>query len=54
MITTCTYKPLVGITSLTDPRGDIITYTYDDFGRLEFVKDKDNKVLSESQYNYKQ
>ncbi|MCC9073224.1 RHS repeat protein [Flavobacterium sp. F-65] len=54
MVTTYTYKPLVGITSITDPKGDTITYTYDEFGRLEFVKDKDNKILTESQYNYKQ
>lgn len=54
MVTTYTYKPLIGITSITDPRGDTVTYTYDDFGRLQFVKDKNDQILSENQYNYKQ
>ena len=54
MITTYTYVPLVGVSSITDPRGDTITYTYDSFGRLQFVKDKDGNILSENQYNYKQ
>ncbi|MBS7256706.1 RHS repeat domain-containing protein [Flavobacterium branchiicola] len=54
MITTYTYIPLVGVSSITDPKGDTITYTYDSFGRLEFVKDKDGNILSENQYNYKQ
>lgn len=54
MITTYTYLPLVGVSTITDPKGDTITYTYDAFGRLEFVKDKDGNILSENQYNYKQ
>ena len=54
MITTYTYIPLVGVSTITDPKGDTITFTYDAFGRLEFVKDKDNNILSENQYNYKQ
>lgn len=54
MITTYTYIPLVGISTITDPKGDKITYTYDSFGRLQFVKDKNDKVLSQNQYNYKQ
>jgi YD repeat-containing protein len=54
MITTYTYIPLVGVSTITDPKGDKITYTYDSFGRLEFVKDNQDKILSENQYNYKQ
>ncbi|KFF02620.1 hypothetical protein [Flavobacterium reichenbachii] len=54
MITTYTHIPLVGISTITDPKGDKITYTYDSLGRLEFVKDKDQNILSENQYNYKQ
>lgn len=53
MITTFTYKPLVGITSVTDPMGDIITYVYDDFNRLKEVRDKNNNLLSENEYRYK-
>ena len=53
MVTTYTYKPLVGIASVTDPKGDKITYHYDSFKRLQFVKDKDGKILSENQYHYR-
>ena len=53
MITTYTYKPLVGITSVTDPKGDKQTYHYDSFNRLEFVKDKNGNILSENKYHYR-
>lgn len=53
MITTYTYNPLIGISSITDPMGDIITYTYDASGRLQFVKDKSGNILSENEYHYK-
>jgi len=52
-VTTYTYIPLVGVSSITDPKGDVLTYEYDGFGRLKFVKDRDNNILSESQYHYK-
>jgi YD repeat-containing protein len=53
MITTYTHKPLIGVTTITDPKGDTITYTYDSFGRLQYVTDKNGNKLSENQYNYK-
>ena len=53
MITTYTYEPLVGIKTITDPRGNTMTYHYDEFNRLEFVKDKDGNLVSENKYNYK-
>jgi YD repeat-containing protein len=53
MVTTYTYIPLVGVSTITDPKGYIITYTYDSFGRLEFVKDAQGNLLSENQYHYK-
>jgi len=52
-VTTFTYKPLVGTSSVTDSKGDRITYTYDAFNRLQWVKDKNGYILSENQYNYK-
>nr|WP_315151435.1 RHS repeat domain-containing protein [uncultured Flavobacterium sp.] len=53
MITTYTYKPLIGVNTITDPKGDTITYSYDAFGRLQNVKDKNNNILSENEYHYK-
>lgn len=52
-VTTFTYDPLIGVTSITDPRGQTIYYEYDDFNRLEFVKDADGNLLKEYKYNYK-
>lgn len=54
MVTTYIYKPLIGISSMTDPKGYKMTYEYDEFNRLKQVKDQDGNVLSENQYNYKQ
>ncbi len=48
-----TYDPLIGVTSQTDPRGYTMTYHYDDFNRLEFVKDAEGKLISENKYRYK-
>ncbi|RZS90545.1 RHS repeat domain-containing protein [Aquimarina brevivitae] len=53
MITTYTYENLVGVKSITDTRGNTTTYHYDEHNRLEFVKDKDGKLISENKYNYK-
>lgn len=54
LVTTYTYIPLIGISTITDAKGDKITYSYDTFGRLELVKDNNDNILSEHQYNYKQ
>ncbi|WP_170830250.1 RHS repeat protein [Flavobacterium anhuiense] len=53
MVTTYTYIPLVGVSTITDPKGDKTTYTYDSFGRLESVRDNAGNILSENQYHYK-
>jgi hypothetical protein len=54
MVTTYTYDPLIGVTSITDPREETIYYHYDSFNRLEFVKDSDGNVLTENKYHYKE
>lgn len=53
MVTTFTYKPLTGISTITDPKGDKMTYEYDAFGRLKAARDKDNNILSENEYHYR-
>jgi YD repeat-containing protein len=52
-ITTYTYKPLVGVTTITDPKGYRTTFSYDDFGRLKEVRDADNNLLSENEYRHR-
>ncbi|MGV8946817.1 MAG: SpvB/TcaC N-terminal domain-containing protein [Lutibacter sp.] len=52
-VTTYTYDPLVGVTSITDPKGQTIYYHYNAFNRLEYVLDKDGKVISKNEYHYK-
>jgi len=53
MVTTYTYQPLLGIKSITDPKGDKTTYHYDNFGRLLYVKDSQERILGENKYNYR-
>jgi YD repeat-containing protein len=53
MVTTFTYDPLVGVTSVTDPKGYTTYYEYDNFNRLKRVKDADGNILSENDYHYK-
>lgn len=52
-ITTYTYNPLVGVTSVTDPKGMTSYYEYDTVGRLKFVKDNELNVLQRYCYNYR-
>ncbi len=52
-VTTYTYDPLIGVTSITDPRGYTIYYEYDEFNRLKQVKDVEGNILSKNEYHYK-
>ncbi|WP_199915431.1 RHS repeat domain-containing protein, partial [Aquimarina spinulae] len=52
-ITSYTYDPLIGVTSVTDPKGYTMHYSYDTFNRLEYVKDDAGKLISENKYGYK-
>lgn len=53
LITTYTYDPVVGITSLTPPSGKRELYRYDSASRLESVVDVSGNRISTYQYHYK-
>jgi len=53
LITTYTYKPLVGVSTVTDPRGYKLIYEYDADGRQKAVKDQDGFIISENIYHTK-
>ena len=52
-ISTYTYDPLIGVTSITPPSGIREIYKYDSANRLESIKDVNGKIIKEFQYNYK-
>ncbi|MBA5791527.1 RHS repeat protein [Flavobacterium sp. xlx-221] len=52
MVTTYTYKPMVGISSTTDENGKETTYQYDTFNRLATVKDYLGNILKQYEYNF--
>lgn len=62
MVTSYTYDPLVGVTSITPPSGIREIYVYDNTNQLKEIKtrERDNtgnyviKVIKEFKYNYKQ
>jgi len=53
-VTTFTYDPLIGVSSITDPINFTSFYNYDQFNRLENIKDEDGNVISTFNYNYAQ
>lgn len=52
LVTTYTYKPMVGVSSVTDENGKTTTYEYDTFNRLATVKDYLGNILKEYKYNF--
>lgn len=52
MLTAYIYSPLIGIAQIIDPKGDVLFYNYDAFGRLESIKDKQNNIIEEYEYHY--
>lgn len=52
LVTTYTYAPLIGVTSIVYPNGIKETYKYDTLGRLLYIKDNQNKLIKEHIYHY--
>lgn len=53
LMTTYTYKPGRGITSMTDPNQLPVYYRYDGIGRLETVTDARGNVVQRYEYHYR-
>lgn len=60
LVTTYTHKPLVGVTSITDPSGRTTYYDYDGLGRLKeayyyeggVASESNKRVLEANEYHY--
>ncbi|MCH7400745.1 hypothetical protein ACFOUP_12300 [Belliella kenyensis] len=53
MMTTYTYKPLVGVSSVSDPRNNITYYEYDNANRLLNVRNDSKEIIETYEYKYK-
>jgi YD repeat-containing protein len=51
-MSTYTYAPLVGVTSISDAKSLITYYEYDGLQRLLNIKDQNGKILKSYDYNY--
>jgi hypothetical protein len=51
-VTTYTYRPLVGMTSMTDAKGMTTYYEYDGFQRLRLVRDHKQNIVKTYCYGY--
>jgi hypothetical protein len=51
-MTTMTYEPLIGVSSICDINSKILYYEYDELGRLILIRDQDRNIVKKVCYNY--
>lgn len=51
-VTTYTYIPVIGLSSVTDPNNRTSYHEYDAFSRLSLIRDQDNNIVKKICYNY--
>ncbi|HLO81347.1 MAG TPA: DUF5977 domain-containing protein [Chitinophagaceae bacterium] len=51
-MTTMTYEPLIGVSSVCDVNSKILYYEYDELGRLILIRDQDRNIVKKVCYNY--
>ncbi|MBS1662279.1 MAG: hypothetical protein JST68_14640 [Bacteroidetes bacterium] len=52
LMTSYTYSPLIGVTTVCDPNNRVSYYEYDNNGRLKWIKDQDGNILKTMQYHF--
>ena len=53
LVVSLTFKPQIGMASMTDAKGKTTYYEYDNFQRLQNVKDQDGNIIKNYDYHYK-
>jgi hypothetical protein len=51
-MTTYTFNPGVGVTSITDTKNQSLFYVYDSLNRLQLIKDDKGNIVKTYEYNY--
>ncbi|WP_143785976.1 hypothetical protein [Ohtaekwangia koreensis] len=54
LMTTFTYKPFVGINSMTDANNNVAYYEYDSFNRLNLIRDAKGNIIKTFEYHYQE
>ncbi|RYY20965.1 MAG: hypothetical protein EOO04_19055 [Chitinophagaceae bacterium] len=52
LMSTFTYDPAVGVTSMTDAASESVYYLYDPFSRLQYIRDQKGNLIKKFQYHY--
>jgi hypothetical protein len=52
-VETYIYKPLIGVTQITDLRNQTASFEYDNFNRFSLSKDNDGNIITKNEYNLK-